>query len=307
MKRESNGMRVARTVRATLALALWAPVLGTATLGAPAARAASLEETVAVERGGTLRVELDVGTVDVESHDAETVEIDADGEGFGIEFDLAQHGDELILSGTSEGGWWQLFRGGEVRVRARVPREFSLVVATRGGRVDVEQLQGRVDAHTTGGNIDIDRVVGPVRVRTTGGSIDATEIRGDVDAETTGGTIRIEEVRGDVGARTAGGSIRVEDVTGKVDAETTGGSLRVTWQGPAEGSLRTTGGSIHVEVPEGSGARLRARTVGGGVDIDDELPFSGPREHTRADGELAGGGAPLELRTTGGGISIRLR
>jgi DUF4097 and DUF4098 domain-containing protein YvlB len=286
-----------------LALAL---AFGLGAAGSPA-RAAGLEETVPVEPGGTLHVELDVGSVDVESHDDPEVEIDADASGLGgADFELRREGDELHLIGRVE-GFWSFLAAHDVRVRARVPRRFSVRIETRGGRIDVEELEGRVDAETSGGSIDADRIEGRVTLHTSGGSIDATEIRGDLRAETTGGSIRVEEVAGDVEARTAGGSIAIEDVDGAVDAQTMGGSVSASWRGAPEGSLRTTGGGVEVELPPGAGAQLRARTTGGSVSIDEELGFSGARERERADGTLGGGGALLELRTLGGSVHVRRR
>jgi DUF4097 and DUF4098 domain-containing protein YvlB len=295
----------ARGLVRRLALAL---VLAFGAAGARPASGAGLEETVPAEPGGTLYIELDAGSVDVESHDASEVEIDADASGLGgTEFRLRREADEVHLVGRVE-GFWNFFAAGDVRVRARVPRSFSVRIETRGGRIDVEEIQGRLSAETTGGPIDVDRIDGRVSLHTAGGSIDATEIRGDVTAETAGGSLRLEEITGDVEARVTGGSISVEDVDGAVDAQTMGGSVRASWRsGAPAGSLRATGGSVEVELPEGAGANLRARTAGGGVSIDEELAFSGQRDRDRADGTLGAGGGLLELRTLGGSVEVRRR
>ncbi|MDH3685222.1 MAG: DUF4097 domain-containing protein [Myxococcales bacterium] len=290
----------------TLALAL-AIALAAGLCTALPARSAEIDETLPVEPGGELQIELDIGAVDVESHDESEVQIEADARGGPVDFDLRQSGNEVRLTGRVRGGWLNLFRGREVRVRARVPREFSVAVTTRGGRVDVEEVDGTVEVRTTGGNIDVDQISGDLELHTTGGTIDATEIVGDTQATTTGGSIRLEEVTGDVEARTSGGEIRVQEVDGEVEADTTGGSIRVSWTAGPAGELRTTGGSIEVELPENSGVKLRARSTGGTVDIDDELQFSGRAERTEADGQLGPGGPILDLWTTGGGIRIRRR
>lgn len=268
---------------------------------------ADLDETLPVEPGGKLRIELDIGAVDVESHDAHEVQIEADARGGPVEFELHHSHNEVRLTGQVRGGWLNLFRGREVRVRARVPREFSVEVTTRAGRVDIEEVAGTVEVRTTGGNIDVDQISGDLELHTTGGTIDATEIEGDTEASTTGGSIRLEDVTGNVEARTSGGEIRIEEVEGEVDAETTGGSIRVSWTAAPAGELRTTGGNIEVELPEDSGVQLQARTLGGHVEIDDDLMFSGRAERNHADGQLGAGGPNLDLRTTGGSVRIRRR
>src|SRR4029450_12780963 len=129
--------------------------------GARSAHAAGLEETVPAAPGGPPHVELDVGPVDVESHDAHEVEIDADASGVGVEFELSREGDELHLRARAE-GFWGIFPARRARVRARVPRQFALRLETRGRRIDVEELERRADAETSGGAIDVDRVEGRV-------------------------------------------------------------------------------------------------------------------------------------------------
>lgn len=272
----------------------------TALLGTSAA-AADLDEVIAVATGGRLEIELDGGSVDIESHDANEVRIDAHGRN--MEFDLSHDGDEVQLMGSSS-SWW---RRGKVLVRARVPRRFSVEVTTRGGRIDVEEIEGDVELETSGGPIDIDRVHGDVEAKTSGGRIDATEIDGDLELETSGGTIRISEARGEIEAETSGGNIRVSEVDGHVEAETSGGGIEVRWRSSPGGQLRTSGGSIDVAIPAGSGLDLEAHTSGGRISIDGAFELEGDVSPSEVDARLGGGGESLELRTSGGGIRVRKR
>ena len=76
----------------------------------------------------------------------------------------------------------------------------------------------------------------------------------------------------------------------------------------AAGELRTSGGSIEVELPPGTGAELDARTSGGRIELDRTLTFTGERELEPAcEGKLGPGGQRLELQTSGGNIEIRMR
>ncbi len=161
MRTNDNGCG-ARTARAALVLVL---LLG----AAGPVRADDFQETLPAQAEGTLRVELDRGSVEVEAHARPEVRVDARADG--MEFELNREGDAFELRGQGRGGFLSLFGGGRVRVRVRVPKRFSVDVRTQGGSIDVERLEGAVSAHTQGGSIDVEGAQGPVRLQTSGGSI----------------------------------------------------------------------------------------------------------------------------------------
>lgn len=286
-----------RTARAALAMAL--------ALGAVNAAAADdFQETLPAQPEGTLRVELDRGSIEVEAHTRPEVRVDARADG--MEFELNRDGDVFELLGRGRGGFLNLFGGGRVRVRVRVPQRFSVDVRTQGGSIDVERLEGAVSAHTQGGSIDVEGAQGSVRLETNGGSIRVEEVRGDVEAHTSGGNIDARNVDGRVEARTSGGNIDLRDVRGPLDAETSGGSVRARFTRGAEGNLRTSGGNVEVVLPRGTGARLNARTSGGRIELEPSIPVQGSQRPSQVEADINGGGARLELQTSGGNIRIRL-
>ncbi len=274
-----------------------------------AARAAEdFEDEVEARSGGRLRVDLDAGSLEIEGHDEPVVRVDAQASGMGarnVDFELEGEGGEVRLSSDRSG--FALFGGAQVRVRVRVPHRFSLDVRTRGGQVDIEDVEGDVEVRTSGGEVRVDQIVGPVRVETSGGPIHVDQVEGELRARTSGGRIRASEVSGRIDVRTSGGPLELRDVGGPVDARTSGGSIEVRFTGAPQGSLETSGGSIDVEFALGSGARLDARTSGGRVELDGELGFEGRSGPDRAEGELGGGGPALRLRTSGGNIVLRAR
>jgi DUF4097 and DUF4098 domain-containing protein YvlB len=117
----------------------------------------------------------------------------------------------------------------------------------------------------------------------------------------------MDEVAGRVEARTSGGTIELREVAGPVVARTGGGSISVRFTRHPEGELRTSGGSIEAEIPEGVGLDLEASTSGGRVDVDRDLDFDGRLERMRAVGRVNGGGPPLQLHTSGGSVTVRSR
>ncbi len=275
---------------------------------APAAWADDdLERTIPTEPGGTLRIDLPGGNIEVETHSEDSVELDGYASGaFEFRVDVDDRRGEITVRGSRRGFSFPLF-GGRVELQARVPEVFSLDVKTAGGRIDVQDLQGDVQATTSGGRIDLEEIIGDVDVTTSGGRIQAQEIEGDLSARTSGGSIRVSEVTGRVNARTSGGSIRVKEAGGEVIANTSGGPVEVRFDGVPEGRLRTSGGSIDVEVDESASFDLHAETSGGRVEIDDELEFRGESKRSKFDGQVGGGGPPLDVRTSGGNVRIRVR
>ena len=96
----------------------------------------------------------------------------------------------------------------------------------------------------------------------------------------------------------------IDEVVGPVTARTSGGSITVRFDGDPEGALETSGGSIDVEIPEGAGVDLDARTSGGRVSVQPEITMSGALRSNQIEGSINGGGPKLRLRTSGGNISV---
>ncbi len=278
-------------------------------LAASGARSEDFERTVPVRPGGTLRIDLSVGSIDVETHDLDAVDIDARTTGWAsraVRFSLDHDDDELHLRGTRS-SWLRGLGSGRVTVRARIPKLFSVDLHTSGGRIDVQEVTGSVEAETSGGDLELNQITGEIDVETSGGAIKAAEIHGNLEADTSGGSIHISEVRGDVDVETSGGTIRIRDVDGRVEAETSGGSISVRFAGAPAGDLETSGGSIDVQFSADAGVDLEARTSGGRVILDEEFAITGRIERGEVEAELNGGGKELNLQTSGGNIRIRMR
>ena len=278
-------------------------------IAASGAKGEDFERTVPVKPGGTLRIDLSVGSIDVETHDLEAVDIDARTSGWAsraVRFSLEHDEDELQLRG-SRSSWLRGLGSGRVLVRARVPEFFSLDLHTSGGRIDVQEVTGSVEAETSGGDLELNQITGEIDVETSGGNIKAGEIRGGLEAETSGGSIHVSEVSGDVDVETSGGSIRIRDVDGNVEAQTSGGSISVRFTGSPAGELETSGGSIDVQFSGDAGVDLEARTSGGRVTIDEEFSITGRVERGEVEAKLNGGGEELNLQTSGGNIRVRIR
>jgi hypothetical protein len=270
------------------------------------AAAGELRQSVRVESGGTLEVDLDGGSIEIETHDEPEVRVEARARGLGaMSFELTTDGLDARLIGK-QGSWIPFLGGGRARVHVRVPEVYSVDVRTGGGSIEIDDLGGSATARTSGGSIELHGAQGVVDLRTSGGHIRAEDVDGDLSVRTSGGEIRIAEVTGSVEARTSGGPIQVHDIGGSVQARTSGGSISVRFADVAEGDLKTSGGSIEAEFSEDVGLNLEASTSGGRVQIEPDLEIKGSIGRSHISAMINGGGPELRLHTSGGNVRVRV-
>ncbi|NIN11498.1 MAG: hypothetical protein GTN62_08330 [Gemmatimonadales bacterium] len=121
------------------------------------------------------------------------------------------------------------------------------------------------------------------------------------------GDVEAESLDGDVVARTVNGDVDVS-TSGFAEGSTVNGSVYATlgrgdWTGVLEFS--TVNGSITVELPDGIGAEVTAKTVNGGIESDFPVTIRGRFGPRRITGTIGDGGRRLRLETVNGTIRLR--
>lgn len=242
-----------------------------------------------------------------------------------ITFD--QQGNDVIIESDidNDNSWFSWDDDYEVQWNIRVPDRYNVEVETSGGSIEVDDIDGTVDARTSGGGIKTGRISREGTLKTSGGSISVAgggarlvahtsgggitigDTTGPVEAKTSGGSITLARTGGDVVARTSGGGITIEDALGKVDAHTSGGTIRATMsrQPNADSSLKTSGGSVIVSLAPSIAVDLDAQSSGGGVSADIPITVQGTQDDDSVRGRINGGGPKLTLRSSGGGIRVK--
>jgi DUF4097 and DUF4098 domain-containing protein YvlB len=172
--------------------------------------------------------------------------------------------------------------GGSVQEKDVLKGSFD--VDTRGGSVDIEEIDGRVDARTGGGSIRVEKIDGDAKLKTGGGSVKAKLVTGETEVESGGGSLRMDKVGKGLKLDTGGGSISVGDVGGDATVHTGGGSIEIG--SIAQKLVASTGGG-GVEVEGASGAN-NVRTGGGSVSLKN----------------ITGS---ISLKTGGGSITVELK
>jgi hypothetical protein len=235
-------------------------------------------KTFEVDPGGSLSVDTTLGSfyVDAGATDSVTVEalLEVEADNFekaerkfkDLQLNFTQNGNDVEIHSDFRG----LKRGLSLEFRISVPRNYNLKLKTGGGNIEVVDVYGNVSAHTSGGSIRIKRVNGPVMVQT------------------------------------AGGSIRVEHVIGQIQAVTKGGNVtaRMSDQLSADCYLSTSGGKVAVELNQGSGFDVDAKTRAGHVITEFPITMQGKLSGKSCKTSINGGGPKLVLRSAAGNIHL---
>lgn len=311
-------------------LGRWLTMLAAgALLLAGPALAATESQTFDVGAGGRLKIDTDIGSIEVSTGTGDQVAATVTWSGSNADeftVDFSQDGDRVTIEGDFDRGLWGWGSSPKVRFEVTVPERFDVDLETSGGSISVDDLEGEVRARTSGGSLSFGQIDGPVYGRTSGGSISLQGSRGNADISTSGGSIKIGDVDGEVTAKTSGGSIQIARARGAVDAKTSGGSITVEEvMGAIQAS--TSGGSVTAYIGEQPAGDCRLTTSGGGVNVyladdvavDVDAKASGGRAVSEFDldaarvtktalsGEINGGGPALYLRSSGGSVRIKRR
>lgn len=169
-----------------------------------------------------------------------------------LEVEIVGEGDRLTVRTRHPRPRWL---GGSQRVDYRV----SL---PRGARVEVKNVNGR---------IEVDGVAGPVKAETVNGSVDVTGAASAVDASAVNGSVEVQLARVDPAGRselsTTNGSVRLtlpRDASADVEARTVNGRVGCDFDlADSRKSRRKIEGRIGT-----GGARFELGTVNGSVHID---------------------------------------
>jgi hypothetical protein len=261
----------------------------------------NVDKSFSVKSGGTLTIESDQGSFNVETWDKQIVEVLTEKkakkqkqlDGFKVTF--YQKDNDIFVEG--DGDWNNKV---SVKFIIKVPQEFNLGLKTGGGSIGVADISGEIKVSTSGGSISIGNVTqGNVEANTSGGSIKVGDVDGNLKVDTSGGSIRLGKINGKSSIETSGGGITLEQGGSDVKAETSGGSIKI---GPVKGkvNVHTSGGSIRIGMADDD---VIAKTSGGTIKVEGS---KGSVKIVSSGGNLFVGssGGPVKAETSGGNIKI---
>jgi len=268
------------------------------------------KEIIDFREGGEIYLKNVNGSIEVESWEREEVEIVADikvkagnmddAEDFldEVEINIDESFDKIAVEvdypKIEGGGLWDLiFGGGRPNVNVsfwlKVPKRSNLDMNSTNGKIEIYDIEGKVGSKSTNGSINIEKVSGDADLKTTNGGISASGVSGDIKAETTNGKVDLEEIIGNVSAKSTNGSINSQII--KIDAV-------------KEMNLRTTNGSISLNLPKGINADFDARTSNGKIYSEFPILVKGEISKSHITGKINNGGPLIYLKTTNGNVRI---
>jgi DUF4097 and DUF4098 domain-containing protein YvlB len=201
--------------------------------------------------------------------------------------------------------------GNRITVEVRAPERTGAHIGfsqSRSARLIVSvPRETNLDARTGDGSISIERVAGKVQLNTGDGSVKVTEMAGELRAHTGDGSMSLDRVDGRVDADTGDGSITLNGKLEGVRLRSGDGSLRLRANSGSrmgdDWDIRTSDGSVTLELPDQFDADLDAHTGDGGVTIR-TMSVKGDVSKNTVRGQLGNGGRSLRVNTGDGGIVI---
>ncbi len=156
-------------------------------------------KTFPVDKGGTLVIKSNMGSIFVGTWDRDEVSVivvkraSRKSQVAGFEAQVEKRGNDVYVKGENE-------QNNPVMVafEVNIPENFNIDLKTAKGSIKVTDIKGNVKLITGDGGIGIGNVEG-----------------GNVYAQTSGDSIRVGNVEGDVKVNTSGGSVRLGKITGK--------------------------------------------------------------------------------------------
>lgn len=308
-------------------------------LAALAVTEEQLNQRFNVQPEGKLVVDVDFGSIDVVTHEADQVVVDvwrkltrkdkAEEEKClrdrPVTFSQDGHTVTVRSRCKSAGGWSTSGRSrNEARYTIKIPAQFSAQLRTSGGGIAVSNLVGELKAHTSGGRLRFARVRGPLdaatsgggihvsdcegdlKIRTSGGDIDVRGGSGSLDGHTSGGQVSVKGFTGNARVDTSGGGVAIENVIGPVEGSTSGGGVFALLPSPLAGDVRlsTSAGEVTVVVREDAAFDLDASSSAGRVKSDLPVKVMGRTGRDHLEGTVNGGGKTVILRSSAGGIRL---
>jgi hypothetical protein len=194
-----------------------------------------------------------------------------------VQVSYQQQGDTVSV--TSDETWSFMSMHG-VRLDIAVPATIDLKIENTSGNIDIERINGTIEAQTESGGVDADHLSGTLTLSSNSGGIHLNDASGVMTLSTVSGGIEANNIQlqGQSRLTTTSGGIKFQgmlDPYGNYRMEAVSGGIDLTL--PADAAFKldasTTSGGIHNEfgattVGDSPQPALTLHTTSGGIDIN---------------------------------------
>jgi hypothetical protein len=121
--------------------------------------------------------------------------------------------------------------------------------------------------------------------------------------------VELSQMTGAINVSVQGSSIELKDVAGAINTKIVQGDTKVSIKGNLTGpqELKSVNGDIELRLSDETGADIEAETIGGEIDVDDDLHLTveNRRVGQSVHGRVGTGGTPISIKTVNGDIRIK--
>lgn len=264
-------------------------IAAAALLGASATGAAAQQVNQSVATGATGSVEVHAvsGQVRVTGWGRNQVQVTGTLSGGGERVDVQdQDGDVVVRVTYPRGRNWHGSGGSNrgAQLEVRVPSRKHVEVHVVSAGIQVEGVDGAVEAHSVSGGIRVansrarsvsaNTRSGTVEVNADADRVEAASVSGNVtvagtvrdrvEANSVSGIVRITAAAGAVEANSVSGGVEIASMRGRAEVHSVSGDVRVTGRN-LSGSFQTVSGEITITGDLARGADLELTTHSGDV------------------------------------------
>ena len=152
-------------------------------------------------------------------------------------------------------------------VELLLPRGVRLIISAGAADVDVRDVDGDVEVHSSGGDILMSRLGARAILETLSGDIDIDGGVDDLRATTASGDINAREISGETVVRTTSGDIHLTGSPARLNVETISGDISFmgSLASNANVQLTTHSGDVTLQLPENTRGQLEFATHNGSI------------------------------------------
>ncbi len=196
-----------------------------------------------------------------------------------------------------------LTRSIAISYEIEVPGATRLSARISSGSVNVDGINGPVEASTSSGHVTLTNIKGAVTASSSSGGIDLRSIDGAATASVSSGSISGSELMA-TSAKTMSGRVTLHQVRGACEVFVTSGSISVDGAPTAPWNLHNISGRVSIRVSDQSHFELKAHVGSGGIRNSLPVTILGSSSNNLLVGSVGGGGPLVDLSTQSGYISI---
>lgn len=144
------------------------------------------------------------------------------------------------------------------------------------------------------------------RLSTVSGDVVADGLVGDIELNSVSGELSVRDHTGRINAHTVSGDVTVSGTIPKLSVDGVSGDVMADISGtPDEIAINTVSGDSTIRIPEAIGARYRANTVSGRVQLDNVVVVgSVGKGYSGTTGSLDGSWVDINVNSVSGAVSV---